>query len=537
MMVQAQEEHGEGLANPTDPQHTPIIAQPSSSQPQKKHKPRNPKKKDTQIPQSSVPSDTIAEEVINEENIPTHSNDLLLSGEDKLKLEKLIALCTNLQNRVLDLEHTKTTQALEINSLKRRVNKLENKKRSRTHRLRRLYKVGLSARVISFKDEGLGQDMAKKGVSTADPVTTAGEVVTTANVEVSTASPTTAIITTIELTLAQTLAELKSARPKTKRVVMQEPSETITTTIIPSKDKGKGIMVEEPLKMKKKDQDKVETDYELAQRLQAEEQEELTIEEKSKLFQQLLEKRRKHFVAKRVKEKRNGPPTKAQQRSIMVNTFVDMDIKLVGGSEVREEGSKTREESNSKRSGDELEQEPSKKQKMEDDKETYELQSKMEVIPNEEEVAVDDIPLATKPPSIMLISFDREDLEILWKIVKAKHGYTRPEEGYERVLSGDLKTMFEHNIEDTVFRLAYRLRLPQELSSVHDTFHVSNLKKCLAHANLHVPLEEIKVDKTLRFVEEPKEIMDREVKKLKRSRIPIVKVRWNSKRGPEFTWE
>ncbi|GJW62919.1 hypothetical protein Tco_0114803 [Tanacetum coccineum] len=133
-----------------------------------------------------------------------------------------------------------------------------------------------------------------------------------------------------------------------------------------------------------------------------------------------------------------------------VNTFVDMDIKLVGGSEVREEGSKTREESNSKRSGDELEQEPSKKQKMEDDKETYELQSKMEVIPNEEEVAVDDIPLATKPPSIMLISFDREDLEILWKIVKAKHGYTRPEEGYERVLSGDLKTMFEHNIEDTV---------------------------------------------------------------------------------------
>ncbi|GJY96516.1 hypothetical protein Tco_0513426 [Tanacetum coccineum] len=70
-------------------------------------------------------------------------------------------------------------------------------------------------------------------------------------------------------------------------------------------------------------------------------------------------------------------------------------------------------------------------------------------------------------------------------------------------------------------------------SNVHDTFHVSNLKKCLADANLHVPLEEIKVDKTLRFVEEPIEIMDREVKKLKRSRIAIVKVRWNSKRGPE----
>ncbi|GJS62959.1 hypothetical protein Tco_0677523 [Tanacetum coccineum] len=108
-----------------------------------------------------------------------------------------------------------------------------------------------------FNDEEVfaGHDMAKKEVSTADPVTTAGEVVTTANVEVSTASPTAATITTVELTLAQTLAELKSARPKTKGVVMQEPSETTTTTItIPSKDKGKGIMVEEPLKMKKKDQ-------------------------------------------------------------------------------------------------------------------------------------------------------------------------------------------------------------------------------------------------------------------------------------------
>ncbi|GKE20100.1 putative reverse transcriptase domain-containing protein [Tanacetum coccineum] len=73
--------------------------------------------------------------------------------------------------------------------------------------------------------------------------------------------------------------------------------------------------------------------------------------------------------------------------------------------------------------------------------------------------------------------------------------------------------------------IAYHLRLPQELSNIHNTFHVLNLKKCLADANLHVPLEEIRVDKTLRFVEEPEEIMDRKVKKLKRSRIPIVKVR------------
>ncbi|GJV24744.1 hypothetical protein Tco_1377439 [Tanacetum coccineum] len=85
--------------------------------------------------------------------------------------------------------------------------------------------------------------------------------------------------------------------------------------------------------------------------------------------------------------------------------------------------------------------------------------------------------------------------------------------------------------------VAYRLRLPEELNNVHGTFHVSNLKKCLANTNLHVSLDEIKVDKTLCFVEEPVEIMDREVKRLKHKKIALVKVRWNSKRGPEFTWE
>ncbi|GJT74600.1 putative reverse transcriptase domain-containing protein [Tanacetum coccineum] len=87
--------------------------------------------------------------------------------------------------------------------------------------------------------------------------------------------------------------------------------------------------------------------------------------------------------------------------------------------------------------------------------------------------------------------------------------------------------------------VAYRLRLPEELSGVHAQCFMwgIKLKKCLAEASLHVPLGEIKVDKTLRFVEEPVEIMDREVKSLKRSKIALVKVRWNSKRGPEFTWE
>ncbi|GJR48697.1 hypothetical protein Tco_1316800 [Tanacetum coccineum] len=209
--------------------------------------------------------------------------------------------------------------------------------------------------VLNDEEVFAGQDMAEKEVSTADPVTTA-------DVEVSTASLTAATITEDEITLAQALAELKSVKPKvttatttttTKGILLQEPSESITTTTtIPSKDKGKGIMVEEPLMMKNKDQisfdeqeairlqaefdeedklarekaqqveeaniawddiqAKIDAVYQLTERLQAQEQHELTIEEKSTLFQQLLEKRRKFFTTKRAEEKRNRPPIRAQ---------------------------------------------------------------------------------------------------------------------------------------------------------------------------------------------------------------------------------
>ncbi|GJZ78072.1 hypothetical protein Tco_0642744 [Tanacetum coccineum] len=85
--------------------------------------------------------------------------------------------------------------------------------------------------------------------------------------------------------------------------------------------------------------------------------------------------------------------------------------------------------------------------------------------------------------------------------------------------------------------VAYKLEIPEELSNVYSTFHVSNLNKCLSDESLVIPIKELWLDDKLNFVEEPIEIIDREVKQLKLSRIPIVKVRWNSKRGPEFTWE
>ncbi|GKB52221.1 hypothetical protein Tco_0902974 [Tanacetum coccineum] len=286
------------------------------------------------------------------ENVSKLSNDSLLargntlrSDKDRLKLNELIELCTNLQKKVLDLEKTNTTQANEIASLKRRVKKLEKKKSSRTHKLKRLYKVGLSARVESYRDEeSLGENASKQrrinAIDADDDITlvfVAGknenvveEVVDAA--QVSTAA-TTVTITTEEITLAQALEALKTSKPKVKGIVFQEPGESTTTKSTPtissqqSQDKGKGIMIEEPVKpMKKKDlirldkeddiQEKIDADHQLAERLQAQEQEELSDAEKSTLFQQLLEKRRKHFAAKRAEEQRNKPPTQAQKNHV-----------------------------------------------------------------------------------------------------------------------------------------------------------------------------------------------------------------------------
>ncbi|GKG14273.1 hypothetical protein Tco_0353873, partial [Tanacetum coccineum] len=87
---------------------------------------------------------------------------------------------------------------------------------------------------------------------------------------------------------------------------------------------------------------------------------------------------------------------------------------------------------------------------------------------------------------------------------------------------------------EKVGEVAYKLELPEELSRVHNTFHVSNLKKCHAEEPLAVPLDGLHLDDKLHFVEEPLEIVGREVKRLKRSQIPLVKVQWNSKRGHEL---
>ncbi|GJY25533.1 retrotransposon protein, putative, ty3-gypsy subclass [Tanacetum coccineum] len=128
------------------------------------------------------------------------------------------------------------------------------------------------------------------------------------------------------------------------------------------------------------------------------------------------------------------------------------------------------------------------------------------------------------------------------KIIQIKHRLQASRDR-QRSYADKRRKPLEFQVGDKVMILtkvgmvAYRLELPEQLSHVHSTFHVSNLKKCLSDEPLAIPLDEIHIDDKLNFIEEPIEIMDREVKRLKQSRIPIVKVCWNSRKGPEYTWE
>ncbi|GJX22400.1 hypothetical protein Tco_0226845 [Tanacetum coccineum] len=153
--------------------------------------------------------------------VSKQSNDPLLagvntpqSGEDSLKLDELMALCITLQQRILNLETTKTSQQIRIEILERKVKRLEWSKKSRTHKLKRLYKVELTARVESSEDEGLGEeDASKQGrISTINADANITLVIASKDVNLS----------VDEVTLAQTLQKMKSTKPKAKRVVIQE---------------------------------------------------------------------------------------------------------------------------------------------------------------------------------------------------------------------------------------------------------------------------------------------------------------------------
>nr|GEY09651.1 hypothetical protein [Tanacetum cinerariifolium] len=241
MVIQNQPELCEGSTMPTDPHHIPTIVQPSSSQPQKTQKPRKPTRKDLQE--------------------KTLRGKTLQSGEDSMNLDELMALCTTLQNRVLDLEQTKTTQCNEIDSLKRRVKNLEKRNRSRTHKLKRLYKVGLSARVEPFGDkESLGEDASKqeRGIDVID----ADEDITLVNVADN------ETFDVDDLGGEEVFVARKNDNVIEKVVNAAQVSTATTTVTITTKKITKGIMIKELVKPKKKDQ--IRLDEEAAKKLQAE---------------------------------------------------------------------------------------------------------------------------------------------------------------------------------------------------------------------------------------------------------------------------
>ncbi|GJR48279.1 uncharacterized mitochondrial protein-like protein [Tanacetum coccineum] len=444
--------------------------------------PRKPKRKDTRIPQSSVPSDNVADEAVYKELDDSLVRAVTIASSLEVEQDSETMRDTIAQTRFENVSKLSNdpllARAEEIVSLKRRVKKLKQKKRSRTHGLKRLYNIGLTARVKSSRDkESLGEDASKheriNAIDADEDINLVNDQDDADMFDVNTmigdevlAEPEVAV-KDVNLTidaLAQALAALKSVKPKVKANVVEEPSvpvsaastkvsaatTTITTTISsqPSQekvqDKGKGIMVEEPMKsMKKKDlvrldeeitsklqaefdeeerlarekdeanvalteewddiQAKVEVDYQLAQRLQGQEQEELTDEEKARLFVQFLEQRRKHFTAKRAKEKRNKPPTQAQERKIMYTYLKNMegkkpkDLKNKSFDSIKKMFDKAFKRVNTFVDfiTDLVEAEVDNYQ------ETAKIKELTEIVPDKEEVAIDAIPLVVKPPSII----------------------------------------------------------------------------------------------------------------------------------------
>ncbi|GJS16295.1 putative ribonuclease H-like domain-containing protein [Tanacetum coccineum] len=229
-----------------------------------------------------------------------------------------------------------------------------------------------------------------------------------------------------------------------------------------------------------------------------------------------------------------------------VNTFVDYRTELLEESSKKAE---TELEDSSKRASTELEQENTKKQKVDDDKETAELQSLMQVIPDEEEIAIDNVPLATKPPTIvdwkihkegknsyyqiiradgsskmykvfsqMLKSFDRQDLEDLYKLVKAKYGSTRPVEDLDLILYGDLKTMFNPYVEDQVWKNQQDYKLLDW--KLYDSCRVHSLR--MQHVCIHMLVEK-------RYPITISTIIDMLNKKLQLKEFDLLK--WDPTRG------
>ncbi|GJY85276.1 hypothetical protein Tco_0499302 [Tanacetum coccineum] len=502
MLIQSQAVEGEGSGQPTEPQHTPTTASPShvepipivasSSHPKKTHRQRKTKRKATEIYQSNGPTTLVVDETVHEERgdsvkrAATTATSLDAeqgsgTGSSSGPKRQDTVGDKPAQTRVLDLENVKDAQALEIQKLKKRVKKLEKTQGRYGH--------------------DIGVNTASTSITAASiNITTASAPITTADVSISTGEPstpppttTTNLIEDEDLTIAQTLMKMKSEKSKAKGVTMQEPSESGTRRLQAELDEEARLEREREEEASKAAniaewddvQAMMDADYELATKLQEQEREELTIEERSKLFVELMNERKKHFARLRAEEQRRKPPTKTQKRNLMstylknmagykhtqlknksfnkiqilfekemkrVNIFVDMDAELVKGSETQESEVERAvlelAAGSSKRyAEEELDQEFSKKQKTGESSELAEeprvkeadelsqeeLQQMMIIVP---EKGMNVEALQTKH---LIIDWEiynegtrKDDLVILWSLVKEKFNSTEPTYNKER---------------------------------------------------------------------------------------------------------
>ncbi|GKB46259.1 putative ribonuclease H-like domain-containing protein [Tanacetum coccineum] len=494
IMVQANQEEGVDSRIPIDSNQILITTQPSSSRSQKKQS-RRKQRKDTVVTQKETQQD---------DNVPTPSNDPPLSGEDSMQLSELMILCTNLQKQVLDLEKAKDAQAKEIADLKKRVQKFESSED----------KDSLGDHKDASKQGRSIEDINKDAdVSLVDDTQERSD-----NEEIFDTNDLHGDEVNVDMPVGEKQEQSAKERevdtsvkiPKARGVVVQELSEFRTPKKSqPSmiKYKGKVIIIELEVPLKRKDQ--VALDEDLARNLQAQLEAELIEEER---------------LARKKEEEANIALIDYEEIQKLfdnemrrVNTFIPIDsevVKIKKGTkesskgtedELKSNKSKKAESSKEKAKGSrkkilgkkiarkEQQKESSKRQRMEDDKEIdehedVEVDDEAElknhlVIVKDDDIAIDAIPLAIKPPVIveykllkegimvhyqlirvdgsskryssmirMLQGIDREDLETLWKLVKTKHGDTRPEDEHERVLWGDLKVMFEPDIKSDVWR-------------------------------------------------------------------------------------
>nr|GEX28811.1 hypothetical protein [Tanacetum cinerariifolium] len=424
-------------------------------------------------------------------------------------LNKLLETCTTLTKKVGDLEQDKIAQAIKITKLKQRVRKLEKKRKLKASGLKRLRKEGKIAKKDADEDVTLVKvaaevtkdakvqgrleesqakvyhldlEHAQKVLSMqddeADPAKLI-EVVTTAKLmtEVVTAAAATTVATTITAALMPTA----SATRRRKGIVTRDPKETTTPSVIvlsepKSKDKGKGILVEEPKPLKK--QAHIEHDEAYARELEAELNANINWNE---VIEQVKRKEKQDNAVMRYQALKRKPQTKAHARKNMMAYLKNMagfKMNLFKGEEELEEKASKQ----SKRKNETFKEKAAKKQKL--DEEVEEIKTYLQMVPNDEDdVYTEATPLALKVPVVdyqihtknskpyykiiradgthhlflsfisLLMNFDREDLEKLWKIVQERFTSSKPKNFSDEFLLNTLKTMFEKpNVEAHIWK-------------------------------------------------------------------------------------